>query len=156
MEVEALELVPETGSARLLFVLLHDTGARNEQLLPLAHALRHVFPDAAFILPQAFVPALPAMPAFLEFVRAQQQRFAIVNPDTALAGFGEGGTLALEATTSADGLAGRVLAFAARFARWPGLPAPDLRAVAHLAPSARARLIPYRRYAGSSRRLSIW
>jgi phospholipase/carboxylesterase len=137
-----IELLPDTGPPQLLFILLHGYGATPENLLPLAQALRAEFPQAALLLPAGFTPVSfacgfewfplegisnanrPArvaavLPRLADYVRAQQQRFGIVNPDTALVGFSQGATLALELASQYDGLVGRVLAFSGRYATLP-------------------------------------
>lgn len=139
---EAIELLPAHGAPRLLFILLHGYGAYADDLLPLAEALRERYPEAACLLPQGFTPAdqpfgrqwfslkditeanrparvAAALPALADYIRAQQQRFGIVNPDTALVGFSQGATMALELAAHEDGLVGRVLAFAGRYATLP-------------------------------------
>lgn len=147
-DVEQLELLPEQGSPRPLFILLHGFGATAENLLPLAEALRVEFPQAGFLIPQAFSPSPYAggrqwfslqniteenrpervaavLPQLADYVRAQQQRFGVVNPDTALVGFSQGAIMALELSSRYDGLVGRVLAFAGRYASLPAQ-APEL------------------------------
>jgi phospholipase/carboxylesterase len=148
---DVMELLPAQGAPRLLFILLHGYGARADDLLPLAEALRYEFPAAACVLPQGFEPTDPpfgrqwfslreinernrpervaaALPALADFVRAQQQRYGIVNPDTALVGFSQGAIMALELATQYDGLVGRVLAFSGRYARLPST-APELTSI---------------------------
>lgn len=142
-----LEFLPATGAPTLLFLLLHGYGARPEDLRSLAEVLRHEYPQAAVLVPAAFEagpfagfqwfslqgisdanrPArvAAALPALHDWVRAQQQRFGIVNPDTALVGFSQGAIMALELASAHDGLVGRVLAFAGRYATLPARP-PEL------------------------------
>lgn len=139
---DSIELLPATGAPTLLFILLHGYGAAPPDLLPLAEVLRAEFPQAAVLLPAGFAPGpfaggfewfslqgisdanrparvAAALPALAAYVRAQQARFGIVNPDTALVGFSQGAIMALELSVAHDGLAGRVLAFAGRFATLP-------------------------------------
>ncbi|MDO8756322.1 MAG: alpha/beta hydrolase-fold protein, partial [Polaromonas sp.] len=52
-------------------------------------------------------------------IRQQQERFGILQSDTALAGFSQGATLALALSDQHDGLVGRVLAFSGPYAAWP-------------------------------------
>lgn len=137
-----IELLPATGAPTLLFILLHGYGAAPQHLLSLAEVLRHEFPQAAVLLPAGFEPApfaggyqwfplqdiseanrparvAAALPALATYVREQQARFGIVNPDTALAGFSQGAIMALELSLAYEGLVGRVLAFSGRFATLP-------------------------------------
>lgn len=146
-----LELLPDTGTPRQLFILLHGYGARPENLLPLAQVLREAYPQAAFLLPAGFTPVAfgsgfewfslsgiseatrPArvagvLPRLADYVRAQQQRFGVVNPDTAVVGFSQGAILALELASRYDGLVGRVLAFSGRYATLP-TQAPELTSI---------------------------
>lgn len=89
----------------------------------MADALRSVYPDATLLLPEGLALADLAV-----YVREQQQRLAVVNPDTALIGFAEGATLALDLSARADGLVGRVLAFAGRYTALPAR-APELTSI---------------------------
>lgn len=141
-----LELLPAQGDAQQLFILLHGVGATADGLLPLARLLQRQFPQAAVVLPQGFhafdggagndagrqwfsvmgvteanrpARVAEALPALLAFIRATQRRLGIGAAATALVGFSQGSILALEAIAQADGLAGRVLAFAGRYATLP-------------------------------------
>jgi phospholipase/carboxylesterase len=60
-----------------------------------------------------------AMPGFVAMVRALQQQHRVGPAATALVGFSQGAIMSLEASVLHDGLAGRVLAFAGRYARLP-------------------------------------
>jgi len=60
-----------------------------------------------------------ALPPLVEYIRANQARFHLLQSDTALAGFSQGAIMALEAVVAHDGLAGRVLAFSGRYASVP-------------------------------------
>ena len=59
------------------------------------------------------------LPATQRWVRAAQQATGLGPVHTALVGFSQGAILALELAQADDGLAGRVLAFAGRYARLP-------------------------------------
>lgn len=132
---EALCLLPVQGEPDLLFLLLHGAGADGRQMAPLAQALHREYPQAAVVAPDAPL-ALPsaavagwrwfddaaddpaaalrvALPGFLTQVRAWADHFALPWPRVALAGFSQGGQLALEAVLAEPKLAGRVLAFGA-------------------------------------------
>lgn len=161
---DSLELLPESGAPTLLFILMHGFGARPADLRPLAEVLRAEFPQAAVLVPAAFEAGpfsgyqwfslqgisesnrpdrvAAALPALVDYVRAQQQRFGIVNPDTALVGFSQGAIMALELAAAHDGLVGRVLAFSGRFATLPAA-APTLTSL-HLFHGEADEVVPAR------------
>jgi phospholipase/carboxylesterase len=144
-----IELLPEQGPVRQLFVLLHGVGGLPRSMLPLAVALRQAFPQAAILAPAGFDPfdgapgngrqnngrqwfsvrgigednrpgrVALALPPLVDYLRAAQARFHLLQSDTALAGFSQGAIMALEAAAAHDGLAGRVLAFSGRYASMP-------------------------------------
>jgi phospholipase/carboxylesterase len=139
----ALALLPPKGQPELLFLLLHGLGADATQMRPLAQALREQYPQAAVLslqgaeaderLPgggagfQWFSPAgdeadalAEALPTFIAEVRAWAAQFELPWERVALAGFSQGGMLALEAVQAEEKLAGRVLAFGSRYATLPG------------------------------------
>ncbi|ALM82493.1 esterase [Bordetella sp. N] len=140
---DTLEFLPLEGETRQLFILLHGVGATPASMRPLAEALRAAFPQAAILAPAGFEaydggPAgrqwfsvrgvdeanraervLQALPPLVDYIRASQARFHLLQSDTALAGFSQGAIMALEAVGAHDGLAGRVLAFSGRYARLP-------------------------------------
>jgi phospholipase/carboxylesterase len=144
---EIIELVPEHGKPRQLFILLHGVGARAADMMPLALQLQNAFPDAAVLIPEGFLPfdgadsgrqwfsirgvteanraerVAGAMPALVAFVKQQHARFNMLPGDTALAGFSQGAIMALELSAAHDGLVGRVLAFSGRYASLPSKPA---------------------------------
>jgi phospholipase/carboxylesterase len=62
---------------------------------------------------------LGCVPGLALWVRAQQRRLGIGPAATALAGFSQGGIIALATVAQHDGLVGRVLAFAGRFLQRP-------------------------------------
>ncbi|WP_454689984.1 esterase [Achromobacter aloeverae] len=139
----ALELLPLEGDTRQLFILLHGAGGAAENMRPLAEALRRAFPQAAILAPAGFeafdgghegrqwfalrgidddnraARVAQALPPLVEYIRASQARFHLLQSDTALAGFSQGAVMALETVAAHDGLAGRVLAFSGRYARMP-------------------------------------
>jgi phospholipase/carboxylesterase len=148
-EVHAIELLPGTFPVKQLFILLHGVGATSSDLLPFAQQLSQAFPHAAFLLPDAPFPfdggsagrqwfsirgiteqnrvsrVAEAMPALLALVRQAQNRFSVLQSDTALLGFSQGAIMALEFSIANDGVVGRVLAFSGRFASLPEK-APEL------------------------------
>ena len=142
----ALEYLPAAGPPDLLFLLFHGVGARPYDMLPAMDRLAAEYPQAALVALPAPDPfdAVPgggsgtqwfsvkgidehnrparvdaAMPGFVQAVRAQQARFGVEWPRTALVGFSQGAIMALEAVQQEPRLAGRVLAFSGRHARLP-------------------------------------
>jgi phospholipase/carboxylesterase len=140
---QGIELLPETAAIKQLFILLHGVGARSSDLVPLANKLRDAFPGAAFLLPDGTFPfdsggngrqwfsisgvteenrasrVAGAIPALHALVRHAQDRFKVLQSDTALVGFSQGAIMALEYSVVHDGNVGRVLAFSGRFAKLP-------------------------------------
>ncbi|HEY6135669.1 MAG TPA: esterase [Rubrivivax sp.] len=138
-----IEWLPAQGAPEQLIVLLHGWGSAGAAMAPLAQALRAQFPQAVVLAPDAPQPfegegpgrqwfsiggitdedrparVAVALPPLLAWLRAQQHRLGVAPPATALGGFSQGAILALEAAVHADGIAGRVLAFAGRFATLP-------------------------------------
>lgn len=127
-EADAEPLLPKQGVPDLLFLLLHGDGADRAQMQPLAEALHREYPQAVVLALDAPLP-LPseavrgfrwhtgeldaALPGFIERVRDWARHYALPWPRVALAGFSQGGELALEAVQREPALAGRVLAFGA-------------------------------------------
>jgi len=129
------QLLPAAGAPELLFLLFHGAGADGAQMRPLADALRAAYPQAAVLLleaPEALpseavrgfrwfdedaadrpAAAAAALPGFIAEVRRWAQHFGLDWPRVALAGFSQGGLMALEAVQAEEKLAGRVLAFGA-------------------------------------------
>lgn len=138
-----IELLPARDEVRQLFILLHGLGGGPQNMLPLADALGQAFPYAAVLMPSGFEPfddkaegrqwfstrgvseenrpgrVALALPPLVEYIRAAQARFNLLQSDTALGGFSQGAIMSLEATAAHDGLAGRVLAFSGRYAAMP-------------------------------------
>jgi phospholipase/carboxylesterase len=144
-----LQYLPATGLPEQLLVLLHGVGATPLSMLPLARALRREFPQGAVVAPPGFDafdgagapnseaerrqwfsiaditeqnrPARVAavLPRLIAWVRETQQRLQAAPAATALVGFSQGGLLCLEMAHAQDGLAGRVLSFAGRYAVLP-------------------------------------
>ncbi|MCU0969838.1 MAG: esterase [Rubrivivax sp.] len=156
---------PERGDPAQLVVLLHDAGADGGQMAALAQRLRAQFPQAALLAPDApfapddaptaarqwFAGAHDGVEAgdpdaelddFAAWVRAQQSRLGVPAPATALGGFGQGATVALETAVRCDGLAGRVLAFGGRFRALP--PAAPALTTLHLFHGGADPLVPAR------------
>jgi phospholipase/carboxylesterase len=159
--MSALQL-PAQGTPELLFVLLHGGGAEPAQMRPLADALRAQYPQAAIGLLQA-PRALPseavrgfdwydeahakdsapaALPALVAEIRRLAAELQLDWPQVALAGFSQGGLLALEAVMAEAKLAGRVLAFGAAPLARPVL-APE-GVCLHLLHGLQDAEVPYR------------
>ncbi|MEO6016355.1 MAG: esterase, partial [Polaromonas sp.] len=120
-DIETIELLPVDGVPRQLFVLLHDAGGSAADMLELGQLLGDAFAQAAVLMPEGLsgphadaagaaaarqdsAEALALrVEALAAFVRAQQQRFDILQSDTALAGFGAGASLALALSDAHDG-----------------------------------------------------
>jgi phospholipase/carboxylesterase len=144
-----IELMPKAMPPKQLFILLHGVGASSADLIPLASKFREVFPNAAFLLPDGTFPfegglngrqwfsirgvteenrparVAEAIPALHELVADAQNRFNIMQSDTALIGFSQGSIMALEFSKIHDGKVGRVIAFSGRYAKLPEK-APEL------------------------------
>jgi phospholipase/carboxylesterase len=172
-----IEYVPVHGDVRQLFVLLHDAGGTPADMRDLAAALRRAFPQSAIVVPAGFEnydgpgdgrqwfsmrgidednrpPRVSrALPALVEYLRACQQRFHLLQSDTALAGFSQGAIMALEATAAHDGLAGRVLAFSGRYASMPQH-APQYTTI-HILHGADDSVIPVRHARQAQARLDL-
>ncbi len=141
---------PRQATPKLLFVLLHDDSAAPEQMNGLVHALTEAFPASLVMLPYGPLSSSEnschwfeqsgllssnyvqrvrlALPNLIAQIRHLQARYGITGEHTALAGFGQGATMALEASQAQPDLAGRVLAFSGSYAQLPAqaLPATTL------------------------------
>jgi phospholipase/carboxylesterase len=131
------------GRAEQLMILLHGGGHDASTMVPMAETLRHEFPQALLLAPQAdgiagetgdacqWFPAheddqarqaelvAAVLPELQRFVQAAQMASGVGPAATALVGFSEGAVLALELSALQDGLAGRVLAFGGRYVQLP-------------------------------------
>lgn len=163
---ERIEFPVDSGAADQLLILLHGAGGTPAGMLPLANAFHRQYPRAALIAlpgfdafdsgpagrqwfsirnideanrPQRVAAVLPGL---IQAVRTEQDRWRVPPLATAIAGFSQGGIMALEAIAREDGLAGRVLAFSARYAVLPET-APRWTTV-HLFHGAEDRIIPAR------------
>jgi phospholipase/carboxylesterase len=175
---QGVELLPENPPAKQLFILLHGVGARPSDLVPLAIKLKGIFPDAAYLIPEGKYPfdgggngrqwfsirgvtednraarIAEAMPVLQQLVRNAQNRFKILQSDTALVGFSQGAIMALEFSIAYDGNVGRVLAFSGRFAKLPEK-APKLTTL-HLLHGEDDKVIPVAHaYAGYERLMQL-
>jgi len=146
---DTLQWLPAAGRPEQLMILLHGWGASAAGMAPLATALQRDFPQAALLAPEGFEPAdtglagrqwfasngaegpvteanRPArvaamLPRLADWVRAAQAATGVGPAATALVGFSQGATCALELVQRHDGLAGRVLSFSGRYAALPEL-----------------------------------
>ncbi len=155
-------LVPANQPAQLLFVLLHDDASNPDQLEPLKKALLQAFPQAALALlygPLAtqekrhhwfeqsglneynYVERVEsALPRLIAYVQWIQNKLDLSAQATALCGFGQGATVALEATLAQSDLAGRVLAFSGCYAQLPAVAPQDT--TLHLLHGANDPIVP--------------
>lgn len=146
MTSSALAHLPDEGPVELLFVLLHGASGSAADMAPLIARLAAEYPQAALVSLNApgvmdgagpestrrqWFPSLDlteanqpgrvaaALPQLVAMVRQLQQRFDLPWERTALAGFGQGAVMVLEAVQAEPRLAGRVLAFSGRHATAP-------------------------------------
>lgn len=138
--------VPAQGAPKQLFVLLHDDAASPQQLSHLAQTIKQAFPQSMVVLPygplrtadnvhhwfdqngltqENYVPrVLAALPAVISLTQRLQRQYQLSGEHTALAGFGQGATVALESVHAQFDLAGRVLAFSGCYAQLPDMAPP--------------------------------
>ncbi len=155
-------LAPAHQRPQLLFVLLHDDAADPDQLETLTKALIAAFPQAAVALPYGPLASAKArhhwflqkdlnefnyvervegaVPRLVAYVQWVQKQLDLNGETTAIAGFGQGATLALEATLAQPDLAGRVLAFSGCYACLPAV-APQATTL-HLLHGANDPIVP--------------
>lgn len=140
MELRALVVQQPTQAAQLV-LLFHGEFTTAQAMLPLAAALATAFPQALIACIEAPYPnaentqrqwytptqdplelaerVQATLPAFLALTDYWQQRSGLSAQATAMVGFGQGATLALQATQCDEPPAGRVVAIAGRFAALP-------------------------------------
>jgi len=143
---QTLQWLPAAGPSAQLMILLHGWGGRAADMAPLALRLRQAFPQAVLLAPEGFEAAdtgggrqwfgaagadgpvteanrparvAAALPPLADWVRAAQAATGVSDAATALVGFSQGAIVALELVQRHDGIAGRVLAFAGRYASLP-------------------------------------
>ncbi|MES3000917.1 MAG: hypothetical protein V4787_09505, partial [Pseudomonadota bacterium] len=127
------------GKASRLFLLFHGVGSDAPNLAPLGRVLAQVFPQAAVVSVAAphvsdfgtgrqwfsvsgvteenrAARVEAAMPAFVAAVGEWQRKYNVAPEATALVGFSQGSIMALESARLGKALAGRIVAFAGRFA----------------------------------------
>ena len=173
----AIVSLPAQGQKpQLLFVLLHGVGMEAAQMAPLDAALRAQYPQAAVVslnAPHGFdrgegrgfqwfsstdidddnraARVAAALPPLVARVRAWAAHFELDWPLVALAGFSQGGIVALEAVQSEPQLAGRVIAIGGRYATLPEA-APDQVSV-HLLHGMKDEVLPYRLVVDAAKQL---
>ncbi len=143
---QTLQWLPAAGPSAQLMILLHGWGGRAADMAALAQRLRQAFPQAVLLAPEGFEAAgsgngrqwfgvagadgpvteanrparvAAALPALADWVRAAQAATGVSDAATALVGFSQGAIVSLELVQRHDGIAGRVLAFAGRYASLP-------------------------------------
>lgn len=138
-----LQFPPQSESApKRLIIFLHGAGARAESMAPVALTWQMRFPGATLIVPNGTVHRpdgrhdwfqasslegdapeerarrlLEAIPATEALVRSAQTSTGIGASDTALVGFSQGATMAIELVRSHPGLASIVVSYAGRLVR---------------------------------------
>ncbi len=144
---QVLQWLPAQGRPEQLMLLLHGVGDNAAGMAPLAEALRRAFPQSAVLALDGLDPfdgdpsstlgrrqwfsrlglddgnraqrVHQVLPKLAAWVRGAQQATGVGSAATALVGFSQGAICALELAQAEDGLAGRVLAFAGRYATSP-------------------------------------
>jgi phospholipase/carboxylesterase len=166
MDISTLARLPASGAPELLFLLFHGADSDASSMTGLAQRLGVEYPQSAVLcidapLSSAAQPesrfwfssndVSACLPGFVALVRELQSRFSIEWERTALFGFAQGSTLALEAVQAEAALAGRVLAFAGRHAATP-LHAPQDTTV-HFFHGMNDNTVPHGPAVDSARRL---
>lgn len=139
--------MPVQGRPEQLMLLLHGVGGNAASMAPLAQHLQREFPQAAIVARDGFAPldgeptgtlrqwfsvrgvdesnrgqrVAQVLPALADWVRDVQQELGVGSAATALWGFSQGSIMALELVQLHDGIAGRVVAFAGRYATLPAV-----------------------------------
>ena len=167
-DTHALVDLPAQGKTELLFLLCHGVGGDDQQLAPLAAALRLQYPQAAIVSlngpercddpscgsgwqwfsmldrsPEKIAEEVErVLPAFIERVRGWGQHFGLEWPYVALVGYSQGAIMSLEAVQAEPQLAGRVIALSGAYA-WLPQEAPQDVCV-HLLHGMQDEVLPYR------------
>jgi phospholipase/carboxylesterase len=142
MDISTLARLPASGAPDLLFLLFHGADSDARSMANLAQRLGLEYPQSAVLCVDAPMnssaisaarlwfaadepsAAAVALPSFIATVRELQSRFSVAWERTALFGFAQGATMALEAVQAERNLAGRVLAFSGRHV-WGPAHAPE-------------------------------
>ncbi len=154
---QAALVVQRPEKAAQLVLLFHGEFTDAQAMLPCAHALAAVFPQALVACiqaPHAGVQPLAdddaawqaavgqALPGVLRGIDYWQAQAGVGAQATALVGFGQGATLVLESTQCTPAPASRVVAIAGRFAT---LPEDDrYRGTIHFLHGKNDRTVPYK------------
>lgn len=145
---DAIILQQPVQTAQQLLILHHGAGASAQQMVPLGQRLAEQFPNAFIVSVHAPSTSdthpggaqwfseqgltddnhaervAAVVPTFIQNLRFWQQSSGVEPSATAVLGFGQGATLALEAAQVHTGLAGRIVALSGRYAQLPNH-APD-------------------------------
>jgi phospholipase/carboxylesterase len=174
MNPQSIVVQKAPGRPQQLILLFHGYRANPEDLVPLGERLAAAFPDANVVSVGAPQPTgypgglqwfslddvtddnraervAGAMPGFLAEIRAWQQESGVTESMTALVGFSQGATMALESSVSASPPAARVIAIAGRFAQLPQ--STPAQATIHLLHGKADTVIPYRHTIDAAHRL---
>jgi phospholipase/carboxylesterase len=174
MTAQSVVVQEQPGGAQQLFLLLHGYGANAEDLVPIGRQLAKVFPNATIVSVAAPEPmgypgglqwfsldgindlnrvtrVADALPGFLQVIRDWRQRARVSEAMTALVGFSQGSTMALEASVGEHAPAARVVAIAGRFARLPTRVSPDV--TIHLLHGKEDAVVPCRHTVEGANRL---
>lgn len=149
--LDGLRLAPASGTARQLVVLCHGIGVDGSDLLPIARMLAGVLPDTAFALPHAperfsLAPegrqwfalfdrtigeveqgARAAAPSLARYLAEECARLGLAHRAAVLAGFSQGGMMALYTGLRMADPPGGIAALAAALPAFAGT-ARELRA----------------------------
>ncbi len=163
MNPQSIVVQKAPGRPEQLILLFHGVGGHPEGLVPLGQQLAAAFPRSTVASIAAPNPSggggewfsvgginegnrvarvAAAMPGFVAEIRAWQQAADVTATVTALVGFSQGAIMALEAAVVAAPLAGRVIAFAGRFAQLPERAPAET--TFHLLHGKEDPVIPYR------------
>ena len=156
MDISTLARLPASGPPDLLFLLFHGADDNASAMAGLAQRLGAEYPQSAVLCVDAPInshlgSAGHALPTFIALVRQLQSRFGVGWERTALFGFAQGATAALEAVQLEGNLAGRVLAFSGCHAAVPQHAPHDT--TVHFFHGLEDRSVPYEPSVLSARRL---
>lgn len=155
-----LHLLPRAGAPYPLFIYLRGADASALAMAQVADRFARVYPQAGHLLPEGLAAEDDAclgasdvgraIAALVAFVREAQRHFGMTPVATALVGFAQGATLALETAQCQPELVGRVVAIAGRYATLPEVPPQP---VIHLVHGKDDRVMPARHSVEAATRL---